>query len=765
MDFKTPLTVPLDKIDVCPMEKAGECLIQPNNKHISAMQETRIVEEHLEVKTTHAVPAVATKIVSNESDAVMEEDNNQALIKQENIIEEDQNIGFDLTKVKTEKEDGYEENTGEHKPVENTDSKTTGANSFPDVSCLSSLPLTDIKQENDITKPEGHGYGLQEAVTTSTHHISSVTMDGLGKVTEDTVAAQPMSASCNDNVTVAGNSRNIVGTERTENSNKVIMIAQEDIKKENGEESVHFKLEPYQESFSQSSGHISSMTFERLVQTSGDAVSTKFTSDSNESAAAEDISGNISDTVGTENRTDVFLNTQAEIKVEDGEEIVHFKVEPSKANAVYRQEDTEDSSCDSSDSTDSDDSSTDSSDDETSDMEIPEKTSTSKPIPVKTKGEFTLEDLPPIEELEIDVDDTVVMREIGKVSQILGTLVVIQQYPNLPALNEETVLFMEGRVVLGQIFEVFGPVPQPCYSVRFNSAEDIESKGVTVGQVITCAPEVEDLTHYVFVEQLKRMKGSDASWEHNNEPPPRFLDYSDDEEEQRMKTRMRGRGGEPGSEGGDEASDTAANTPKRKKNRTKKHPGSGDWEPGASQGPAPPPQQRWPPNPWNQGPPMRGPAWSPWGPPRHMHPRFSGPHLGMPPRPRSWGPRPRYPLHGQWPSQGQGQNLGERFPKAPVYTRNPHPMQTDPQGAMLGFPPPVGPLPQFVPQPPQYMPPPPQSSAPQMPPMTSVPMMDSRFVQNDQGLASVSGSAPAPPPPVVTQFGGVPSFQPGPAYR
>ena len=30
---------------------------------------------------------------------------------------------------------------------------------------------------------------------------------------------------------------------------------------------------------------------------------------------------------------------------------------------------------------------------------------------------------------------------------------------------------------------------------------------------------------------LHRMKGSDASWEDNNEPPPKCLDYSDDEEE------------------------------------------------------------------------------------------------------------------------------------------------------------------------------------------------------------------------------------------
>lgn len=35
-----------------------------------------------------------------------------------------------------------------------------------------------------------------------------------------------------------------------------------------------------------------------------------------------------------------------------------------------------------------------------------------------------------------------------------------------------------------------------------------------------------------------RIKGSDASWEDNNEPPPRFLDYSDDEGERRARRSL-----------------------------------------------------------------------------------------------------------------------------------------------------------------------------------------------------------------------------------
>lgn len=46
-------------------------------------------------------------------------------------------------------------------------------------------------------------------------------------------------------------------------------------------------------------------------------------------------------------------------------------------------------------------------------------------------------------------------------------------------------------------------------------------------------------TAYVFVDDLFRQKGSDASWEHDQEPPEGCLDYSDDEEERRAKTAHR----------------------------------------------------------------------------------------------------------------------------------------------------------------------------------------------------------------------------------
>jgi len=71
--------------------------------------------------------------------------------------------------------------------------------------------------------------------------------------------------------------------------------------------------------------------------------------------------------------------------------------------------------------------------------------------------------------------------------------------------------------------------------LRYGSEEKFKNMGLAIGDTAYYAPEHLDLTKPVFVEQLKKMKGSDASWKHDQEPPPECLDYSDDEEEAKAK--------------------------------------------------------------------------------------------------------------------------------------------------------------------------------------------------------------------------------------
>jgi len=87
---------------------------------------------------------------------------------------------------------------------------------------------------------------------------------------------------------------------------------------------------------------------------------------------------------------------------------------------------------------------------------------------------------------------------------------------------------------IGRVFDVIGPVTRPYYVIRFNSNDHAKSKGVSVGQDIYFSPKSEH-TSFVFLEQLMKMKISDASWKDDEEPPPQFIEYSDDEQEREAK--------------------------------------------------------------------------------------------------------------------------------------------------------------------------------------------------------------------------------------
>lgn len=66
-------------------------------------------------------------------------------------------------------------------------------------------------------------------------------------------------------------------------------------------------------------------------------------------------------------------------------------------------------------------------------------------------------------------------------------------YLGTPALDLDSVLFLEeGDRALGKIFDVFGPVKEPHYCVRFNSRQHIETNGIKCGMKVYCAP---DTTH------------------------------------------------------------------------------------------------------------------------------------------------------------------------------------------------------------------------------------------------------------------------------
>lgn len=293
---------------------------------------------------------------------------------------------------------------------------------------------------------------------------------------------------------------------------------------------------------------------------------------------------------------------------------------------------------------------------------------------MKTPGELDIEDLPPIEDLRITVPQED-LRRAGVVFSAVEQLLVVESAPGQPVLDLDSVLFLAGGKPLGQVFDVFGPVSSPFYVVRFNSAEELAEKHIGKGTQVFYAPLHADVTIYVLESEVRKMRGSDASWENNNEPPPEHLDFSDDEQEREMQKRRRGKHpattGAATSNGNANANETSAgrttpasrnawSRPGPSTNGNAQQPNPRYCAPpsGAGAGPGRGPSNHPSRHPMPYSPAMGGfPMLSPGGEP----PRFSGvpmwPRYRPPPPPPpswQWGP-PTW--HGGSPQQQHQQLL------------------------------------------------------------------------------------------------------------
>jgi len=124
--------------------------------------------------------------------------------------------------------------------------------------------------------------------------------------------------------------------------------------------------------------------------------------------------------------------------------------------------------------------------------------------PLKTRSELSVKDLPEVPDLDITIDENVQLVELGVVFSTVESFVVVKALPQTPALDSDSVLFLENRSCLGLVFETFGPVQTPFYSIRFNMDRDISDKNVNVGDKVFYAPDMLEFSNFVFVAQLKK---------------------------------------------------------------------------------------------------------------------------------------------------------------------------------------------------------------------------------------------------------------------
>uniref|UniRef100_A0A224YP81 H/ACA ribonucleoprotein complex non-core subunit NAF1 n=1 Tax=Rhipicephalus zambeziensis TaxID=60191 RepID=A0A224YP81_9ACAR len=157
---------------------------------------------------------------------------------------------------------------------------------------------------------------------------------------------------------------------------------------------------------------------------------------------------------------------------------------------------------------------------------------------IKTPGELDIDDLPPIEDLHITLPRAE-LRQAGRVKHAVDQLLVVESEPGQPVLDLDSVLFRADGTALGRVFDVLGPVSAPYYTVRFNTAQELTERALEPGEPVLYAPLHADVTQYVLESEVRKQRGSDASWENNNEPPPEHLDFSDDEQEREVRKQLR----------------------------------------------------------------------------------------------------------------------------------------------------------------------------------------------------------------------------------
>ncbi|XP_018564932.1 H/ACA ribonucleoprotein complex non-core subunit NAF1 [Anoplophora glabripennis] len=204
------------------------------------------------------------------------------------------------------------------------------------------------------------------------------------------------------------------------------------------------------------------------------------------------------------------------------------------------------SDSDSDDSDDSDDTSSSDEDEEDDDdvglgSKKPKEKSQPKPdspitenLTLKIYAENNIHDLPPIRDvsnLDIDMEKEEFLH-MGHIEAVIETLITVEAIPGMPAYDLDTCLFVEDKTLkkpLGAVYDVIGPVASPLYCIRFQYASDIADLNLKKGMKVFCAPKSK-FTRYVFVKELLRHKGTDASWVGDIELPPEIAaELSDDE--------------------------------------------------------------------------------------------------------------------------------------------------------------------------------------------------------------------------------------------
>lgn len=147
---------------------------------------------------------------------------------------------------------------------------------------------------------------------------------------------------------------------------------------------------------------------------------------------------------------------------------------------------------------------------------------------VKTENEL----VPEVKSVDIQLEEQVELIEIGKVLQVNKTdlSMIVLSTEGVPALDEDSVICLLDKSILGCIDEVFGPVKMPMYLIRF---KHVVPDGVDKDVKVYHVPKH---SKYVDMEKASE-KGTDASNKFDEETEDK--EYSDDEQEALAKKQLK----------------------------------------------------------------------------------------------------------------------------------------------------------------------------------------------------------------------------------
>ncbi|XP_056641648.1 H/ACA ribonucleoprotein complex non-core subunit NAF1 isoform X1 [Diorhabda sublineata] len=156
-------------------------------------------------------------------------------------------------------------------------------------------------------------------------------------------------------------------------------------------------------------------------------------------------------------------------------------------------------------------------------------------------------DVPPpvdISNLQIDYEKEQFLH-IGHISNFVNATVTVDTIENVASYDIDTVLFIDDKTSkkpFGGISDVIGPVCRPVYCVQLRDTKEIEQSGLEKGMKVYSAPK-SPYAKYVFLKDLLKMKGSDASGKDDIEVPSDEVstDEENDVEELRPQKRKHNR--------------------------------------------------------------------------------------------------------------------------------------------------------------------------------------------------------------------------------